>query len=32
MSAKAGLITAREKTQFLKAYRVGMKGYTYFEK
>ena len=31
-SARAGLITARDKTQFLRAYREGMKGYTYFEK
>ena len=29
---KAGLISAREKTAFLKAYKVGMRGYTYFEK
>ena len=29
---KAGLISARERTQFFKAYKVGMRGYTYFEK
>jgi arginine decarboxylase len=31
-ACKAGLITARERNQFLSAYRIGMKGYTYFEK
>lgn len=31
-ASKAGLINAREKAQFLTAYRVGMRGYTYFEK
>jgi hypothetical protein len=29
---KAGLISARERNAFLKAYKVGMRGYTYFEK
>jgi len=29
---KTGWITARERIQFFKAYRVGMRGYTYFEK
>lgn len=29
---KAGLLTSKERTQFIRAYRVGMKGYTYFEK
>ena len=32
LACKAGLITARERDQFLSAYRIGMKGYTYFEK
>jgi arginine decarboxylase len=30
-AVRHGLITAREKAAFLKAYKIGMKGYTYFE-
>jgi arginine decarboxylase-like protein len=31
-AAKSGLITRREKMTFIKDYKMGIRGYTYFEK
>jgi len=30
-AAKNGLITHKEKNAFVKAYKMGIRGYTYFE-